>query len=96
MSSFQAPFVILFSMLTLPGLAFVRTPFLSEQVRIHASLAPRSTTCTSISTRMVAAPEEISTGVKRNEHFAKLKVRWLIGLGRELRYLDNAMKTEIG
>ncbi|CAM9686073.1 unnamed protein product [Ascophyllum nodosum] len=64
-------------MLTLPGLAFVRTPFLSEQVRIHASLAPRSTTCTSISTRMVAAPEEISTGVKRNEHFAKLKAGYL-------------------
>lgn len=58
------------SLLAAPGLAFVRTPFVGNQVNHAPAQASRSRT----STRMVATPDKVSTGVKRNENFAKLKV----------------------
>lgn len=62
------------SLLAAPGLAFVRTPFVAEQVRHAPAQTARSTTSARTSTRMVATPDKVSTGVKRNENFAKLKV----------------------
>lgn len=63
------------SLLAAPAVAFVPTPFVAEQVR-HAPAA-RSATSAHTTTRMVATPEKVTTGVKRNENFAKLKVFWL-------------------
>lgn len=54
--------------------AFVRTPFLAEQVRHHPVSASRTTTGARTATRMVAADKATTTRVKRNEHFEKLKV----------------------
>lgn len=62
------------SLLAVPGLAFVRTPFVAEQVRLAPAQTARSTTSARTSTRMVATPNKVNTGVKRNENFAKLKV----------------------
>lgn len=69
---------ICMSLLAVPGLAFVRTPFIAERVQ-HTPTAVRSSvphrSATRTSTRMVASPDKVTTGVKRNENFAKLKVR---------------------
>lgn len=66
------------SLLAAPGLAFVRTPFVAEQVRHAPASTARSTTSARTSTRMVATPDKVNTGVKRNENFAKLKVGGLV------------------
>ncbi|CAM9161093.1 unnamed protein product [Scytosiphon promiscuus] len=65
------------SLLAAPGLAFVRTPFVAEQVRHAPAPTARSTTSPRTATRMVATPDKVSTGVKRNENFAKLKAGYL-------------------
>lgn len=72
-----------FSALALSTLALAGSPataFISPstftpagQVR-HASPATRISADSGVITRMVAAPEKVATGVKRNENFAKLKV----------------------
>lgn len=63
------------SLLAAPGYAFVGTPFVAEQVRHSpAAQTARSTTGARTSTRMVATPDKVGSGVKRNENFAKLKV----------------------
>eukprot|EP00903_Cladosiphon_okamuranus_P005428 g5414.t1 len=62
------------SLLAAPGLAFVQTPFLGN----HVNSAPAQTARTArTSTRMVATPDRVNTGVKRNENFAKLKAGYL-------------------
>lgn len=66
------------SLLVAPGLAFVRTPFVAEQVRHAPAQTARSATSARTSTRMVATPDKVNTGVKRNENFAKLKVGDLV------------------
>lgn len=76
---------VCFSLLAAPGLAFVRTPFVAEQVRHAPAPTARSTTSPRTATRMVATPDKVSTGVKRNENFAKLKVRKLMWLHRRCR-----------
>jgi len=72
----MAPMVsaVCFSLLAAPGLAFVRTPFVAEQVRHAPVQTARSTASSRTSPHMVATPDKVSTGVKRNENFAKLKV----------------------
>ena len=62
------------SLLAAPGLAFVRTPFVAEQVRHAPVQTARSTAGARTSPHMVATPDKVGTGVKRNENFAKLKV----------------------
>lgn len=63
------------SLLAAPGLAFVQTPFLGNQVNHAPALTARTART---STRMVATPDKVNTGVKRNENFAKLKVSELV------------------
>lgn len=63
------------SLLAAPGYAFVRTPFVAEQVRQSpAAQTARSNPGARTTTRMVATPDKVGSGVKRNENFAKLKV----------------------
>lgn len=64
------------SLLAAPGYAFVQTPFVAEQVRHSpaAQTTARSTPGARTTTRMVATPDKVGSGVKRNENFAKLKV----------------------
>ena len=61
------------ALLAAPGFAFVQTPFLAARVSQAPAAAFRSTSGPRTSTTRMAA-DEPSTGVKRNEHFAKLKV----------------------
>lgn len=56
--------------LIVPAYGFFPSDFVAGRVR-HAPVPSSSIT----STRMVAAPEKVTTGVKRNENFAKLKVK---------------------
>lgn len=52
-----------------PAQAFVGMPLVAKQVRDpHLRRS-------SFAVHMVSAPEKVTTGVKRNQHFSKLKVR---------------------
>lgn len=59
--------------LIVPAYGFFSCDFVASRVR-HAPVTSPSIT----STRMVAAPEKVTTGVKRNENFAKLKVKVIL------------------
>lgn len=54
--------------LAAPACAFIPSNFVGGRVRSVPSQSPSTT-----STRMVAAPEKVTTRVERNQNFAKLK-----------------------
>lgn len=65
------------------------------QVRYVIPASYSSTLRTSTSTiRMVAAPEKVTTGVRRNENFAKLKV-WTALLSMNPRHSDEKFHRQL-